>query len=260
MYFTHKISEIKVPYSQHFNQVNEILKTRNGLHTDGSLQCEVNTYSIFVICGSIGFCDITEKVMHNTQQCREKILNQLNNLKSNSSWNFDFVYQNQIFQWTGKMFVWNFKGSLWNSTQKGDDFFNVQNLGALISKSSLENSWWFILLHRFKIKWTRIWTNVARVRGDPPLLQSAMDILWRLRFSRLRQAPSRKAWYRRGPVKGRIIASYVYDNFYLWYFIMPQIMVFPCSINITARLACTNNDTCSIDSLARLIIGFKSTK
>ena len=34
---------------------------------------------------------------------------------------------------------------------------------------------------------------VARVRGDPPLLQSAMDILWRLRFSRLRQAPARKA-------------------------------------------------------------------
>ena len=38
---------------------------------------------------------------------------------------------------------------------------------------------------------------VARVGGDPPLLQSAIDILWRLRFSRLRQAPSRKAWYRR---------------------------------------------------------------
>ena len=101
---------------------------------------------------------------------------------------------------------------------------------------------------------------VARVRGDPPLLQSAMDILWRLRFSRLRQAPSRKAWYSRGPVKSKIIASYVHENFYLWYFILPQIMVFPCSINITARLACTNNHTCSTDSLARLIIGFKSTK
>ena len=103
-------------------------------------------------------------------------------------------------------------------------------------------------------------TAVARVRGDPPLLQSAMDILWRLRFSRLRQAPSRKAWYSRGPVKSKIIASYVHENFYLWYFILPQIMVFPCSINITARLACTNNHTCSTDSLARLIIGFKSTK
>ena len=101
---------------------------------------------------------------------------------------------------------------------------------------------------------------VARVRGDPPLLQSAMDILWRLRFSRLRQAPSRKAWYRRGPVKSKIIASYVHENFYLWYLILPQIMVFPCSINITARLACTNNHTCSTDPLARLIIGFKSTK
>ena len=101
---------------------------------------------------------------------------------------------------------------------------------------------------------------VARVRGDPPLLQSAMDILWRLRFSRLRQAPSRKAWYSRGPVKSKIIASYVHENLYLWYFILPQIMVFPCSINITARLACTNNHTCSTDSLARLVIGFKSTK
>ena len=103
-------------------------------------------------------------------------------------------------------------------------------------------------------------TVVARVRRDPPLLQSAMDILWRLRFSRLRQAPSRKAWYSRGPVKSKIIASYVHENFYLWYFILPQIKVFPCSINITARLACTNNHTCSTDSLARLIIGFKSTK
>ena len=103
-------------------------------------------------------------------------------------------------------------------------------------------------------------TNVARVRGDPPLLQSAMDILWRLRFSRLRQAPSRKAWYSRGPVKSKIIASYVHENVYLWYFILPQIMVFPRSINITARLACTNNHTCSTDSLARLIIGFKSRK
>ena len=34
---------------------------------------------------------------------------------------------------------------------------------------------------------------VARVRGNPPLLQSSMDILWRLRFSRLRHAPARKA-------------------------------------------------------------------
>ena len=102
--------------------------------------------------------------------------------------------------------------------------------------------------------------SVTRVRGDPPLLQSAMDILWRLRFSRLRQAPSRKAWYSRGPVKSKIIASYVHENFYLWYFILPQIMVSPCSINITARLACTNNHTCSTDSLARLIIAFKSTK
>ena len=49
-------------------------------------------------------------------------------------------------------------------------------------------------------------------------------------------------------------------NFYLWYFIMPQIMFFPFSVNITARLACTNNDSCSTDSLARLKIGFKSTK
>ena len=55
--------------------------------------------------------------------------------------------------------------------------------------------------------------TVARVRGDPPLLQSAMDILWRLRFSRLRQAPSRKAWYSRRPVKSKIIASYVHENF-----------------------------------------------
>ena len=102
--------------------------------------------------------------------------------------------------------------------------------------------------------------TVARVRGDPPLLQSAMDILWRLRFSRLRQAPSRKAWYRRGPVKSKMIASYVHDNFNLWHFIMPQIMVFPCSINITTILACTINDTCSTDALARLIIGFKATK
>ena len=43
-------------------------------------------------------------------------------------------------------------------------------------------------------------TPVARDRGDPPLLRCAMDILWRLRFSRLRQAPAREAWYRRRPV------------------------------------------------------------
>ena len=129
-----------------------------------------------------------------------------------------------------------------------------------VRQTGLQLCWrWSIMLF-FQYESLNLMPFVARVRGDPPLLQSAMDIYWRLRFSRLRQAPSRKAWYSSGPVKSKIIASYVHENFYLWYFILPQIMVFPCSINITARLACTNNHTCSTDSLARLIIGFKSTK
>ena len=102
--------------------------------------------------------------------------------------------------------------------------------------------------------------RVARHRSETPLMQSAMDILWRLRFSRLRQAPSRKAWYRRRPVQSRIIASYVHENIYLWYFTMPQIMAYPYAISIIGRLRCTNSEICSSDSLARFIIGFKSTK
>ena len=117
----------------------------------------------------------------------------------------------------------------------------------------------------------RIWNMVVQgvALKSRFLLSRALEVIRRYcnqlwifcgRFSRLQQASARKAWYHRGPVKSRIIASYVHHNFYLWYFIMPQIMFFPCSINITARLACTNNDTCSTDSLARLKIGFNSTK
>ena len=45
----------------------------------------------------------------------------------------------------------------------------------------------------------------------------------------------------------------------VWYSIMSQTMACPYSMIIIARLICTNNDFCSTDSLARLIIGFKST-
>ena len=47
--------------------------------------------------------------------------------------------------------------------------------------------------------------------------------------------------YHRRPVQSRIIASYMQDKFYVWYFVMPQVMAYQFSINIIARLACTNN-------------------
>ena len=59
--------------------------------------------------------------------------------------------------------------------------------------------------------------GIARERGNSRDGWLALDILWRLHFSRVRPAPARNTWYQLGPVENENIASHIHDKYYLYY-------------------------------------------
>ena len=74
--------------------------------------------------------------------------------------------------------------------------------------------------------------TIARESGNSRDAWSAVDILWRLHFSRARPAPARNAWYQLGTVKIENIASHIHDKYYSYYSIMPKIKIYPQWINV----------------------------
>ena len=56
---------------------------------------------------------------------------------------------------------------------------------------------------------------IACERGNSRDAWSAVDILLRSQFSRVRPAPVRNTWYQRGPVENANIASHIHDKYYL---------------------------------------------
>ena len=82
---------------------------------------------------------------------------------------------------------------------------------------------------------------IASERGNSRDAWSAVDILWRLPFSRVRPAPARNTWYQLGPVENDNIASHIHDKYYLYYSIMPNIYIYIYKMNkrLHQSVACT---------------------
>ena len=68
-------------------------------------------------------------------------------------------------------------------------------------------------------------STIARERGNSRDVWSAVDMLWRLHFSRVRPAPARNTWYQLGPVENENIASHLHDKYYSYYSIFPKIKI-----------------------------------
>ena len=56
---------------------------------------------------------------------------------------------------------------------------------------------------------------IVRERGNSRYAWSAVNILWRLHFSRVRPAPARNTWYQLWPVEHENIAYHAHDKYYL---------------------------------------------
>ena len=81
--------------------------------------------------------------------------------------------------------------------------------------------------NRFLFRQQKNVVVIACERGNSRDAWSAVDILWRLHFSRVRPAPARITWYQLGPVENENIASHIHDKYYLYYSIMPKIKINP---------------------------------
>ena len=99
--------------------------------------------------------------------------------------------------------------------------------------------------------------GIARERGNSRDAWSAVNILWRLHFSRVRPAPARNTWYQLGTVENENLASYIHDQYYLYYSIMPKIKILSI---VNKRLHQTGACTIGIfwnEALVCLVISLK---
>ena len=83
-------------------------------------------------------------------------------------------------------------------------------------------------------------TNIARERENSRDAWSAVDILWRLHFLRVRPAPTRNMWYQLGPVENENIASHIHDKYYfILFFNAPNKDVSIMNKRVHQTAACT---------------------